>query len=466
MSNHCDRFKSPPAGSMSAEVWRLAWPAIVEHLLHTIIYFVDSLMIGQLGVAEGRPEIGISAMAALVIASPIVWSVSVVLVTTISTATVALVARAYGEGDSAKVRLATVTGLLLVMGMGGFATVLGVAFSRDIVWFFSVGKDPILLEQAARYMQIVFSTFIFAGAGMVGMSALRGAGDTRTPMVIAICANAVNVAGNYVLIFGKFGFPRMELAGAALATALTRIVEFLLVCGALFRKGSRISLRVEDFTHVRLDSVRKVFRIGFPAGLEALVVQSGYLFFTRIITGLPPASMAAHRVAISIESVSFMPAAGFQVAASTVVGQCLGARKPDLAEKGAKIANTMAMLFCSSIGIVLLAFPEAIVKLFNPDPAVVKIGALCLRIAAVAQPLLAMSMTLAGALRGAGDTKSPMYVAWLGMWCIRVPLVHLTIKFFGMGLEGAWLTMNVDWLVRSVILWFLLNRGAWKKVEL
>jgi Na+-driven multidrug efflux pump len=203
--------------------------------------------------------------------------------------------------------------------------------------------------------------------------------------------------------------------------------------------------------------------------VEPLLLQSGFLVYNKVITRLGVIPMAAHRAAITVESLTFLPAYGFAVAGSAVVGQYLGAGRPDKAEAGLRVCAGTSTLFLTAAGIAFLFFSPDLVRLFLRGPgeaATVEAAATALKISALEQPFMALAMALGGGLRGAGDTKSPLIVGALGTWGVRIPLAWALAFPAGLGLNGIWITMIADWALRTAVFAVLFRRGRWKSIKL
>jgi putative MATE family efflux protein len=226
--------------------------------------------------------------------------------------------------------------------------------------------------------------------------------------------------------------------------------------------GIRLTLRPLCFDR---DLIRRILRVGVPTGLEQVLFRSGNMVFARILASLGTVAYAANQVAINGWSLAFMPGFGFAVAATTLVGQGLGAGDPDLAESRGYLSYRLGAAVMVAIGLTFLFFPAQIIGFFTTDPEVVALGAGPLRLAGVVQPLSAASMVFSGALRGAGDTRGPMVVTGLGIWLVRLPLALLLALALHWGLLGAWLAMTVDISGRGVFNWLRFRSGRWKTMR-
>lgn len=439
---------------MRRMVLTLVWPVVLQNFFFTLMFFTDTLMVGRLGKVT---------LAAVGIASPMVWSISMVLMAT-GVGAMAAVARAIGERDSAKAQANAAAAMLLSLIGGGAVCAAGITFAEPLMRLMI--KQPDVVLEARFYFATVIAAFPLTLLGTVVASVLRAAGDTRTPMTIGIISNVLNVVGNYALIFGKFGMPEMGLTGAGLATALSGILGGLLLLLHIFSSRSAVRLRLRSFLMVTKKTVWRVVRISLPAAIEPLFVHSGFLMFIKIVALLGTAPMAAHRIAVAIESLGFMAGHAFYTVAATVVGQSLGASRKDLAQMGNREAMKLCVSILSVAALVFLTVPWYLARIFTDDLNLVNLAAICLMISAAEQPLMAMANVFKGTFQGAGDTKTPVIVGALSVWLVRVPLAYLLAIELGMGLVGVWITTAVDWGTRSVIYFFLYRRGTWKETKI
>lgn len=445
--------------SIRREVTRQAWPVVLQMLLKTTMFYVDTYMISSVG-----PE----AMAAMGIVGPISHTLVAVL-SALSVGTIATVARAWGEGDRAKQEREASTAVALAVAIGVPLTVLGLLVLPRMADLFPVPDSPAVTEMARGFLRIEAAIFLFFCLDAAATGILRAAGRTVVPLVVTLAANVLNVFLNWVFIYGNLGAPRMEVAGAALATSLSFALQGAVVFGWLWLPRSPIRLSWAGLQGVTRDSIARLVRVSLPAAAEPLFLQTGFLIYNRAITQLGVIPMAAHRAAITVESLSFMPAWGFAVAGSAVVGQYLGAGRADRAEAGFRECARMSLVLLTGVGVAFFLAAEPLVRLFlrgRGEELTVAAAATCLRIAAFNQPFMALGMALGGALRGAGDTKSPVIVGALGVWGVRIPLAWALAFPLGLGLNGIWITMTADWAVRTAVFAFLYRRGRWKTIKL
>lgn len=437
-----------------ARILRLAWPAIVENLLHTMVGIVDTAMVGRLGAA---------ALASVGLGNQI-NQLGLTIFSALATGSTALIARHIGAEEPDRARDVARQSLVLGLFVSGTVMLLFLSMARGLLGLLFKSAEAAVLDTAAAYVRIVSLAMILNYFLIVINAVLRGAGDTKTPMRITALVNLINVVGNTVFIFGVGPFPALGVAGAAWGTAIAQVCGGVLALRVLFRNDV-LRIRLNDSFKPDLGIIRRIANIGVPAGVEQGMLRVGQLFYTMIISSLGTVAYAAHQVALNAESMSFMPGSGFGVAATTLVGQNLGAGRPDDAELAGKITRNVGMLVMSIMGVAFFLFPGPIVRIFSNDPEVVAQAVVCLRLVAIAQPSLAVWMILAGGLRGAGDTRAIMKMVMVGFMVVRVGLAYLLAIRLGLGLIGAWIAMVADLVLRSFMIQWRFGKGEWKLVR-
>lgn len=439
--------------SVRAKVLNMAWPAVVDQTLAMVIGMVDTAMVGRLS-AQALASVGLGAQ---------LMQASTAIFGAVTTGTTALVARFIGAKDqqqaSNTARQSMLFGGLLAACV---ATVL-ITFAPQLMRALFGASDPQVLQGAAGYVRIVALSLVPQFLLIVSNGIMRGSGDTKTPMRIMALMNVINIIVNYVLIYGVGPFPALGIRGAAISTALSQTAGAIVAVGTLVR--GRSVLRI-DLSSLRPDftALRRVLRIGVPAGVEQIMMQSAQIIYTMIIASLGTVAYAAHRVALNAESLSFMPGFGFALAASALVGQGLGAEDPQGAEKAGSEAARLALMIMGTMGVIFFVAPQLFVSLFTPDPDVIDASARVLRIVAIGQPFLALTMVLGGALRGAGDTRAVLLITVLGVSTARIGLAYVLVRM-GFGLVGAWIAMVADLAVRGSLLFLRFRKGAWKHLR-
>lgn len=288
----------------------------------------------------------------------------------------------------------------------------------------------------------------------------QAAGDTRTPLLAALLANAVNAGANWVLIFGRFGAPALGARGAAIGSALALAVEAIVLGALLWRGRGAISVRGRGGERAQLARMAKV---ALPALGERIAQHVGFLCYVAMIGALGGLAMAANQALIGIESIAFLSADGFGIAAAAVVAQRLGAGRPEDATRGARAAAAMGVLSLSLAGLAFLLAPRALASAFSPDAAIVEAAVPCLAVAACAQPFMAAAVVLGEALRGAGATRATLAITLIGGLVVRLAVTWACAFALGLGLVGVWIGSTVDWVVRTALVVALFRRGGWAR---
>lgn len=441
------------------EIFRLAWPVFAENILATLTQVVDMIMVGHLGAA---------AITAVGLSFQPFWLVQGFFMG-LGAGTTALVARLTGAGDRENAVRVAHQSLLLSIALAVFFGLTTMPLARPVVAL--MGAAPDVLDLGSVYLVYLVPGMLILMISTVLSAALRGAGDTRTPMWMNVVINLLNVAFCWMLIFGKLGFPALGVVGAGLATTLARLVGSLMLFALVFSGRTVISLRLRAFrplwTFFRPDfgTMGRIFRIGIPAALERIVNSFGQLLYTRVVAGLGTVAFAAHSLALNVESLSYMPGLGLSVAATTLVGQKLGAGRPSEAEDNGWECMRLGLWVMGVMGALFFLAPAAFLGLYTGDLAVVTMGVVALRIVAFTELPESVGFVLSGALRGAGDTRSVLGITAVGVWAVRLGLSLLFVSAFHWGLAGAWLAMLLDWVVRATYLIVRFRAGMWKEVR-
>lgn len=441
--------------ALNRNIVRLAVPAVLENMLVTLVFFADGLLIGWM-----RDPV---ALAAVSMGAQFGW-VANSLFSAIAVSATAMVARYWGRHDYALARHAAGQAILLALIAASVVIAVGLVGADDAMML--MGLEPEVARQGALYMRLILSTSFMAFPLTVIGGVLRGSGDTKTPMWITGVMNVFNVIAAYGLIFGPGPLPAWGVAGAGVATALARALGGGLAFWVVLSGRSTVQVRPRHMWPLRREIIGRMLRLSGPAMAEAVVQRSGSLLFQRIISALGTVTLAAHRIAVNVESLSFMPGWGLSVAVSTLVGQSLGAQKPDLAEASVRRGLLISGLMMSSVGAAFFFFGRPVASIFGSTPEVLELAGMAVQIAAFEQPTLAAQFVLAGSLRGAGDTRSPLLVSLVGVTLFRVPMVYVLAITLDMGLAGVWWGTALDWAARSAVSYWLYRRGSWKRVEL
>jgi MATE family multidrug resistance protein len=438
------------ADRLGREVRNLAVPAILSSLLVTLVLVVDRAMLGHHGEAS---------LAAMQIAGPVEWSAWGIF-SAFQVGTMARVGRHVGAGDLESARRAAKVSLALAVFAGVLVALATPALLALIRWA-TPGASDAVMDAACSYLRVTLLASPVVLASATAIAALQASGDTRTPLVIGIGVNLIHVASNRVLILGFGPIPALGAYGCGISTALAFTLEASLALSVLaWGKGRVTLLSGRDPFAVWKTEGRRILAIASPSLLERVLYHGGYLGFVAIIARLGEAPMAANQALLSIESICYLSADGFGIAAAALVAQKLGAGRPDEAVRAAKVSARYAVCLLTSLGGLAFLFRWPALRLFSREQDVVALGVGAVSILLVAQPFLALGTVLAQALRGAGDTRTALAVSAVGALFVRLACTWLFAVTLGLGLRGVWIGSTCDWVTRTVLLLALGRKRA------
>lgn len=420
----------------------LAVPAMIENLLQTAVGFVDTLFVAKLGLVE---------VAAVGVTNAIL-AVYLAVFMAMGVGTSSMIAKSVGAGDLERAKAIARQSTRISAGLGILFGVITLFFAEPLLRI--MGAEPNVLAQGTVYFRIVAVPSIFISLMTIFGSILRAAGDTKTPMKVGVWVNLIHIALDYVLIFGIGGWVGWGIAGAAWATVIVRVIGTIVLY--LFIRKSKLSFSLRKGTSNGF--TLPLLRLSGPAAAERLIMRLGQVIYFGLIVRIGTEVYAAHTIAGNIEIFSYMPGYGLAVAATTLVGQHLGANLREEAYRYGLLTAGVAVVFMSFVGVLLFFFSPLAATWFTDLPDVIHMVTTALRIDAFAQPFLAVGLVIAAALQGAGDTKSPMYSTAIGMWLIRVLGVYVLCIQFGMEIAGVWLSIAIDLFIRAVFLLFRFKR--------
>ena len=439
-----------PEPSVRRRVLTLAWPAVLEQLLNMSVGLADTYIVGHLGAAP------LAAVGLSVQLLNLFWA----LFSAIGVGSTALVARRIGAGEPEAAGDVARQSILLALVIGVFvAAILWLGAPLFLDW---LGAAPDVIQLGTAYLRAVASTVYMLSILFIGSAIMRGAGDTRTPMLVMLVINVVNIVVAYTLAYGVGPLPRLGVLGSGIGAASARGLGGLLMLALLVRGRGPVKIGYK-IPRPDLKTIGQILRVGLPAAAEQLLMRFGQLLLATFITGLGTVAYAAHQVAINALSVAYMPGFGFALAATTLVGQELGARRPERASQSAYEALRMVVSVMAIMGGLVSIFSAQVMGVFTSDPAVIAAGVPALRIAGLAMPFLGIGFTLSGSLRGAGDTISVLVIYGSCIWVVRITNAY----WLGprLGLTGIWIAVGVDFIARAVLLALRFRSGKWKLVE-
>lgn len=446
--------------SLNRAIVKLAVPAVLENLLGTAVLLADTLLIGRLHDP--------AALAAIGVSGSYIWIAQGVFMA-LGIGALAIVARAWGEGNLPEARRTAGQSISLSLALSVMLMVLMMLFAEPFLRMLVQDPDPAMADHVVQlgtlYTHLILSTALLAWPRMVMSNLMRAAGDTRTPMLITLGINIVNIALAALLIFGAGPVPAMGLAGAGIATAIALGLGGVASFIAMGRGWTPMRVSPREMLVWHWPEVQRIWRVALPNIIESGIQRVGFITFVGIVSSLGTATMAAHQITNSIESFAFMPAWGLAIATSTLVGQSLGAQRIDIAQLATRRSAIFGVGAMLAMGALFVIFAPHMASAFGAEADVLALASVAVALSALELPSLAFYMIYSGALRGAGDTRSPMIVSLFGSIVLRVSLVWLLAVGLGMGLAGVWIATAIDWFGRAVLVYLLYRRGRWKQLR-
>ena len=434
--------------ALRRRVLGLAGPVIGENLLQTLLGVVDTLLVAGLGTV---------ALAGVGTALQVVF-VIIAALSALSVGASVLVAQAVGRANFADAgrlaRQAIIWSILIAIPI----TALGLPLAPAIIQLFGVAPDVALV--ASDYLSVTMGAIGALILMLIVSGVLRGAGDSRTPMLVTGLINVINVGLCYLLIYGAFGLPGMGAVGSAWGTLISRVIGAGLLITVIWygRNGVRAA---GGSWWPQLSAFRNVLRIGFPAALEEVLVIGAFATLTPVVASLGTVSLAAHRVAINVLSLSFLPGIGFGLAATALVGNAVGAARPAEARAVTLIAMRWAIAWMGGLGLIFLFGAPLLVRLFSADPLLIDEGANAVRIVALTQPFWAITFVLGGALRGTGDTRTPLWITGVAVW-LAVVIAYAAVNLLTPHLWAVWGAFLVIGPIETIFFWRAWQRATAK----
>ena len=438
------------------QVLILAVPAFIDQFLRMMVGFSDTLLAGQY-LTEAH-------LAAIIMADYLVWFLTGLFVM-VSTGSTAMVARFSGSNQWTQAQWVTNQSLTLALALSLSITTVGLLVIDPCVSALNLQEDA--QPFAVEYLTWLLPVMPLAMIEIIGIACLRGAGDTRSGMWIMVGVNIINISTSWSLVLGLGPFPALGWTGIAIGTSISHAWGGL-VCGALLIRG-RAGLKFNPAQLIpHWSLIRRILRISLPAGGDLVTVILCHLVYMSLINSLGTYATAAHGIALRAESMAFLSAVAFSVAATTLCGQHLGAKSPQKAVQATWTAYAMGTSLMVVIGGFFWMFPYQIVSLFvhENNQHVARLAAPLLRLVAWCMPFLGTTIILTGSLRGAGDTRWPWLFTLVGHLGIRLPLAFAFTQIWEGGLYGAWVAMFLDIFLRSFMVLARFLHGGWKNTRI
>lgn len=436
-------------GPIGRAILLLSIPMVLEMLMESVFAVVDVFFVAKLG-ADAIATVGLTESMLTII-----FTVALGL----SIGATAMVARRIGEQDTEGAARTAVQ----VMALGVIiAVALGITGALLAPRLLAVmGASPGVIAQGSTYTRVLLGGNITVMMLFLINAIFRGAGDAAIAMRVLWFANAINILLGPCFIFGLGPFPKLGVTGAAVATTIGRGSGALFAFSRLIRPGGRIHLTRR---HLRLEPevMLRLLRLSSSATLQVFIGMASWIGLIRIVSGFGSAALAGYTIGMRVILFALLPSWGMSNAAATMVGQALGARKPERAERAVWKAGFYNTCFLGIVGLLFVVFAGTIVRLFTADPAVLPYGTDCLRIVAAGFLFYAYGMVVTQSFNGAGDTFTPTLINLFVFWCWEIPLAYALAIPFGLGPRGAFLAVTIAFSTFAVVSVLIFRRGKWK----
>ncbi len=439
----------PPGRAMFRNALLVAWPSILESFLVALVGVIDTVMVSSLG-SYAIAAVGLTTQPKFICLAVFI---------SLNVAVSALVARRRGEDDRESANSILVQALVVTIGLTVVISAAAVIFADPIIRLAGSAEDT--HEAAVSYFRIISGGMVFNVLSMVINAAQRGAGNTKIAMRTNIVSNGVNIIFNYLLIGGHFGFPRLEVAGAAVATVIGTVFACGMSIFSVLKKDRFLSLLSVKKIGFDRRSLRSLADLGASTLAEQIFLRIGFLTYAIIVARLGTTAFAAHQVGMNIMSISFSFGDGLSVAAVALVGRSLGEKRQDLAKIYGAICQRMGLTFSIILCIIYVTCGEMIFTLFSDETVILKYGSMIMDMIAVIVFMQITQVIYSGCLRGGGDTKFVALVSLVSVAFFRPFSGWLFCYPLGMGLTGAWIGLAIDQFCRLAMTFFRFKSGKW-----
>ena len=427
---------------------RLSIPAILAQISNFVMQYIDASMVGRLG-AEDSASIGL--------VSSTTW-LFYGLCTAAATGFTVRIAHRIGAQDEADARNIVKTGLVCVTGFSVLLLLIGAGISSFLpMW---LGGSEAIRGGASVYFLVFALSMPFVQLNTAAVGMLECSGNMKLAGGAQIVLCALDVVYNFIFIFPTQNYhifgtqitlwgAGLGVTGAALGTALSEVTVSLFLLWYLLFRSKPLRLRRGEKMRFSIGELKRSVKIALPVAVEQIITCSAYIAFTRIVSPLGTIAIAANSFAVTTESLCYMPGYGIAAAATTVIGQSLGAKRRDLTKRLGRMSIGLGVFFMSVCGVLLYIFAPQLIGVLSPNEAIRTMGAEVLRIEVFAEPMFAAAIVATGVFRGAGDTVVPSVLSFVSMWVVRIPLAYILSQ--GGGLRGVWTAMCIELIFRGIL---------------
>lgn len=430
------------------EIIYLAIPAVGEMTLYMMIWIFDTMMIGKYGGQLAVSSVGLS--------TEIIYSFfNIIIAVGVSTALTSLISRAIGSKDYKKAEIIANAGIKIAVVLAFIFFSLLFFIPDKILNLAGATKE--MLPLATRYAKISSFSFFLLTLSSTINGVFRGVKDTKTSLYVAGSINIVNLFLDYVLIFGNLGFPEWGITGAAVATVAGNFIGILLQWSRL----KKLPFKISFFSCVSKKDIWEIIRFAIPSGLQEANFSLSRLLGLTFILSLGTAAFAANQIGIAIEAISTMPGWGVAIACTALVGHSIGENKPDKSQEYTLYSTIIASIFMGILACFFFFIPKTLISFFinKQEIDVIRIGAICLQVAAFEQIPIAIVTVLGSYFKGIGNPKIPFYVSFFTNWFLRLPIAFYLISILRFPVYIYWIITTFQWLLESIILYYLYRKN-------
>lgn len=453
--------KSMTASQQIGLTVRLSIPAILAQISSIVMQYIDASMVGRLGA---------NASGAIGLVSSTTWLFGGLCIA-VTTGFTVQIAQAVGAGEDKSARNIMKQGLIIALCISVILALIAAVISTPLPRW--LGGEAAIQKMASQYFLVYMLGLPALQMNSIAGGMHQSSGNMRLPGILNVMCCVMDVIFNLFFIFPTrsvqinsitFTMPGLGLgvAGAALGTITAEAVTCAIMVTTLLWKNKTLHLRKGEHLRFHRDTLARAVKIGAPVGLEQMVMCSAYVMSTKIVSPLGTIAIAANSFAVTAESFCYMPGYGVQAAATTLVGQCVGAGQKQLSRRMAWITMGLGVSVMTVGGVLMYIAAPAMIGVLTPNEEIRNLGAAVLRIEAFAEPFYAASIVASGALRGAGDTLVPSCMNFASMWCVRIPLAAILAP--RVGLYGVWIAMCVELCFRGILFTTRLKRERWMRV--
>lgn len=444
----------PSSATIYRNFFKIAWPSALEAFLVAMIVVVDTMMVGSLG-KRAITAVGITSQPRLVLLAAI-FSLNI--------GVTAVSARRKGQGDQEGANQTLRAGIILCTVISLFVSLLGYIFAKDILVF--TGAEKSYLKDAVNFFRILMISIPFQSLNLTINAAQRGCGKAKISLTTNVTSNIVNIIFDFLLINGIGFFPRLGVKGAAIATTTGAIVAFCISLATLFRKNAYLSLHYKAGWALQKMVIVPIMMVSSSAFLEQICMRLGFLAYAAIVARIGTTEYATHIICMNILNLSFCFGDGLSIAASALVGQNMGSKRPDLSIIYGKTGQRLAFMISCIIFLVFIFGRSFLVSLFTNEADVIALGSNIMIISALCTHMQTSQVILNGCLRGAGDTAYVAGISLISVGVVRPVITWLLCYPIGLGLYGAWAALFIDQCFRFITSYRRFSGGKWTAISL